>query len=88
MTLQDILKKIREQYGFLTMEDRDNMLQVMPRFDGQVLVRCGAGRFLCGLRELPAKIAEVDKKGDYVRDVSIPATPSPVDWVSIGYVRP
>jgi len=88
MTLQDILQKIREQYGFLTMEDRDNMLKVMSRFDGQVLVRCGAGRFLCGLRELPEQIAKVEADGDYVRDVSIPAAPKPVDWLSIGYSAP
>lgn len=88
MTLQEIFNRIRDRFGFITIADVEEIRKLMPSPRLQVLVRCGCDRFLCGLDELDFRLAEVDRKGDYVRDVSIPANPKPVDWISLGYRQP
>lgn len=96
MSLQPVLNRIRETYGFLTEDDRKAILAVLPNFTGEVLVRCGRGRFKCNLQRLPAEIERVESTGDYVRDVSVPvrggegpgnARP-PEAWEAIGYKHP
>jgi len=86
--LQDIFNKIREQYGFVTDTDVVELRKLLPNPSLQVLVRCGGDRFICPLNELEHRMAEVEKKGDYVRDVCVPASPKPVDWTNLGYVEP
>jgi len=77
-----------EQYGFVTDKDTEDLRALLPTPRLQVLVRCGCDRFLCGLDTLEARMAEVKRKGDYVRDVCVPNRPRPSDWISLGYEPP
>jgi hypothetical protein len=86
--LQEVFNKIREQYGFVTDIDVAELRKLLPNPSLRVLVRCGCDRFVCPLNELEHRMAEVEKKGDYVRDVSVPANPKPVDWNQLGYRHP
>ena len=84
--LTDTLKRIAgEQMGFITSDDVVEIRKDVPNPGMQVLVRCGTNRFLCPLSELEHRMASVERDGDYVRDVSIPANPKPRDWIALGY---
>jgi hypothetical protein len=86
--LTDVLKRIAgEQMGFITSADVVEIRKDLPNPDLTVLVRCGTNRFLCPLNELEHRMASVERDGDYVRDVSIPANPKPHDWIAVGYPR-
>jgi hypothetical protein len=62
---------INEQYGFITKED---ILDLLDSFAAMmVLIRCGCGRYTCRLDQVDTAIRLVEKKGDYVRDVSLVA---------------
>jgi hypothetical protein len=61
---------IGEQCGFVDKKDVPDLERVNPNI--RVLVRCGAGRYLCGLSDLEAVFELVARRGDYVRDVSLP----------------
>ena len=86
--MHKFLLTIRDRMGFLTSDDTRFLLgehhdssRLLP-----VLVRCGATRFTCGLQDLDHMISMVEKSGDYVRDVSVPA--SSLAWARFGYMQP
>ena len=62
---------IKARGGFLYAAE----LRWLVGFDRhrEVLVRCGAGRFLCSAQDAQHFIRCVVAGGDYVRDVSLPA---------------
>ena len=73
--LQQLLKKIVSpvQGGFLTGDD----VQALARIDRlrQVLVRCGACRFIISVDSFDHMAGIIDRDGaDYIRDVSLPAS--------------
>jgi hypothetical protein len=78
----------REQYGFITDQDAEVIRAHVPSPTMKVLVRCGRSRFLCPLNKLEERMAQVERDGDYVRDVSIPHSPLPTDWITLGYQPP
>jgi hypothetical protein len=83
--LTDTFRQIASQIGFITAKDVKGLRAALPMPRMQVLVRCGQDRFMCGLDSLEAHMAEVERKGDYVRDVCVPASPHPTDWIAVGY---
>lgn len=83
--LTDVFKRINTQFGFVTSDDVAEIRRDLPNPALKVLVRCGSQRFVCPLNELEHRMATVEREGDYVRDVSIPATPEPTDWFKLGY---
>ena len=84
----EVFARIRKNWGFLDDRDVNELRSLMPSPNMQVLVRCGGDRFLCGLRELEFKMAEVEERGDHVRDVCVPNNPAPTDWINLGYITP
>lgn len=67
------LQTVADQHGFLTSAEVELLA---GRDDGrlvQVLVRCGAKRFVCAAQDAASMIQAVEDGGDYVRDVSLPA---------------
>lgn len=71
-TLQQLQQKIKSQNGFLTTED----IEQLSREDRlcQLLVRCGACRFLAPAQCVQHLIDIIQRDNrDYVRDVSLPA---------------
>ena len=87
--LKEVFTRIAgEQFGFVTEKDVDTIRGLLPFPTLGVLVRCGRDRFVCPLNTLEARMAEVKRKGDYVRDVSIPHNPRPSDWIALGYEPP
>lgn len=73
--LQQLLKKIVSpvQSGFLTGDD----VKALARIDRlrQVLVRCGACRFIISADSFEHMAGIIDRDGaDYIRDVSLPAS--------------
>lgn len=86
--LADTLTKIRKQHGYLLPEDVAEIRKDICNPSMQILVRHGRGRFLCPLNELEWRLANVEREGDYVRDVCIPANPKPLDWFALGYKSP
>ena len=85
--MNKFLRTIQEQHGFLTSDDTRFLLgehqdatRLLP-----VLVRCGGTRFTCGLQYLKGLMEMVEKNGDYVRDVSIPANSR--EWTHFGYIH-
>lgn len=61
------------EFGFLRRDSEIDILTLAgrPYSTIKVLVRCGAERFTCRVRDLRERMAEVEEKGDYVRDVAI-----------------
>lgn len=87
--LTEVFKRIaQEQYGCVTATDVEEIRKDIANPTMKVLVRTGRTRFLCPLNELEHRMATVDREGDYVRDVSIPANPKPHDWTVLGYEPP
>jgi hypothetical protein len=87
--LKEVFTRIAgEQFGFVTDKDIEVIRGQLPTPSMKVLVRCGMDRFVCGLDTLEARMAEVKRKGDYVRDVCIPNNPHPSDWIAVGYNPP
>ena len=69
-TLLDILSK--QQFGFVDIKKDLCILEAdMP--DLPLLIRCGAERYVVKASAVKAKMEQVEKEGDYVRDVSLPA---------------
>ncbi len=54
--------------GFLSMEQVKALIVADRLY--QVLVRCGACRFICAVQDVEHIAACIDAGGDYVRDVS------------------
>lgn len=86
--MNKFLLAVRDRMGFLTSDDTRFLLgehseqtRLLP-----ILVRCGGTRFTCGLQYLDTMIDMVEKSGDYVRDVSIPANSR--EWTRFGYTHP
>ena len=85
-TLNDLVNRISQEYGFVSMADIAAVLGAYPSFTGSVLVRCGAARFACSLQALPEQIERVESVGDYIWDISVPAQPFDNSaWTAIGY---
>ena len=68
-TLLKVLSK--SQFGFVTKEDLDILEVEMPNLP--LLLRCGCDRYVAQAQDARAKMDYVEEKGDYLRDVSIPA---------------
>jgi len=68
-TLLKILSK--QQFGFVTKEDLDNLEVEMPNLP--LLIRCGRDRYVAQAQDTKARMDYVEETGDYVRDVSVPA---------------
>ena len=68
-TLLKVLSK--QQFGFVTKEDLDILEVEMPNLP--LLIRCGCDRYVAQACDTKARIDEVEEKGDYLRDVSIPS---------------
>lgn len=59
-----------ENYGFVTEKDMPEIIKE-DRFQ-QILIRCGAGRFICPAQDTEHFINIITKeKSDYVRDASL-----------------
>lgn len=77
-TLYEILFEIKHRHGFLT----DGHIQDLARVDRlrQVLIRCGGCRLLCAAQDALHLIdlietgKDANGLGDYIRDVSLPAS--------------
>jgi hypothetical protein len=62
-----------ENHGFITNDADLAAIINLNRFQ-QILVRCGAGRFLCPAQDVKHFTDIVEKSEcDYVRDISFPA---------------
>ena len=74
MSLESTLKHVTaEQMGFL----RECDVAILAKADRlrQVLVRCGNGRFMCAAQDVAHFVGILERDGgDYVRDVSLPAS--------------
>lgn len=57
--------------GFIATREQAATLCGLDRLF-QVLVRCGACRFVCSIQDLDHLTRCIDAGGDYVRDVSLP----------------
>lgn len=69
----DELKAIlTEQFGFLTKPQAARLARINPDFEVVVRPGCSA-RFRCSVSDLPRKIKELEKAGDYERGVFIEA---------------
>jgi len=71
--LGKILRRIKEQHGFIT----DLELKHLAKQDRlrQCLVRCNNCRFLAAAQDVAHLVAIIDASNkDYVRDVSLPTT--------------
>lgn len=70
-----MLARIRtERLGFLR-DTEIAVLVVHPQHRlTQVLVRCGGCRFICAAQDVTHLEQAIESIGDYVRDVSLPAT--------------
>lgn len=90
--LPAILKTISSQGGgFLTSREVVDLQECIShdiRKNLLVLVRCGASRYLSTLDQLNDRLLLTARDGDYVRDISVPATPGNRSWLEIGYVSP
>jgi len=62
----------RLQIGFLTAEQMPDLIALDPALP--CLVRHGRGRLLCASRNVAQRVHQLEAEGDYLRDVSIPAT--------------
>ena len=56
-------------FGFVTSADMPELIKLHRLC--QLMVRCGAKRFICAAQDLNGMIAAVTAGGDYIRDVSI-----------------
>lgn len=56
-------------FGFVTAKDMPELILLYPKCE--CLVRCGNGRFVCPADLVAYAIGEVQRCGDYVRDVSV-----------------
>ena len=87
-TLLNILSK--QQFGFVLKHDLEVLEADMPSLP--LLIRCGAQRYVVQASQAKAKMEAVEKDGDYVRDVSIPAKviddmkASPVSFVAPAHI--
>lgn len=72
MTLEEILRVASRSGGFLSKNDIDDIAS-KDRLR-QLLVRCGACRFLAAAQDINHLIKAVNAIGDYVRDVSLPTS--------------
>ena len=68
-TLLKVLSKT--QFGYVTKEDLDVLEVEMPNLP--LLMRFGCDRYVAQACDTKARIDEVEEKGDYLRDVSIPS---------------
>jgi hypothetical protein len=68
-----IIEHARKNFGYLTLEQVNTVLESAPEKYrlAQVYVRCGAGRFSCALQDLNFMIESVEKNGTYIRDVAL-----------------
>lgn len=83
MTPQQILEDVcRNHMGWLTKEAVAAFASDMELRLQQCLVRCGRCRFTCPAQDVTYLIDCVEKNGDYVRDVCIPAN-DPI-WKLLG----
>lgn len=82
ITHDEVLKALAERHGFLDERIVADLLYLghgtLP-----VLIRCGGHRFSCTVAQVPARMAAVEKSGDYVRDVSIPAGEPGMRWKAV-----
>jgi hypothetical protein len=88
ITKENLFKKVTEQHGFLTEAEAAGLAYVglgnLP-----VLIRCGTNRFLCPVKEVHQRVKDVDERGDYIRDISVPTAQGGGDrWVREGYKNP
>ena len=67
------LQTVADQHGFLTSTEVEYLARHEEGRLVQVLVRCGAKRFVCAAQDAASMIESVEASGDYVRDVSLPA---------------
>lgn len=66
----DLMKKIKNNGGFLSLEDVDRIAQLFRLT--QLLVRCGNGRFTCAAQDVRWFCDIIRRDGqDYVRDISL-----------------
>lgn len=72
MTLASVLQSARENCGFLSEEDVKVLAEVQPH--RQLLIRFNASRCLAPAILVLETIAQKEAAGDFVRDVSIPAS--------------
>lgn len=67
-----LARQLKERGYFLL----DTMLPELERIDRLmlVLVRCGAGRFMCPVQDVKHFVGIIEREdSDYVRDISLPA---------------
>jgi hypothetical protein len=65
-----LLSEVREQGGFFTETQLSELTKLDRLF--QVMVRCGAGRFVCPAQDVEHFTAIIKREGsDYVRDVGL-----------------
>jgi len=65
-----IKKLLDEKCGFVSDKDLPEVIKE-NRFQ-QIMVRCGAGRFVCPAQDVQHFVSIIEKeKSDYIRDISI-----------------
>lgn len=72
---RSILRRAQvERMSFLTAEEVVLVAACEETRLFQLLVRCGGCRFVCAAQDVAHLIRCVEAGGDYVRDVSVPAS--------------
>ena len=74
MKVDDVYRLARQSCGFLSAEHVAILAADPLERMRNVLVRCGAKRFICTAQDTASMIEMVESQDDYVRDVSIPAS--------------
>jgi hypothetical protein len=69
-----VIRAAKTRHGFLDAPDVKHLATDPATRLECLLVRCGACRFLAPAQDVERLIGYVDQAGDYVRDVSLPAT--------------
>lgn len=74
VSLEDYKAQLKSNYGFV---HKVQLQEILKKWYSRVrlhpcLVRCGCGRFTCGMQDVQHFIDIIEKEGsDYIRDVSI-----------------
>jgi hypothetical protein len=74
LTVREVLTAVRERGGYITGPELAVLAVDPSERLTPWLVRCGRCRFLAASQDVPFIIAAVEAAGDYVRDVSRPAS--------------
>lgn len=78
-----ITKELPKNYFFITDKEHRILNQNIPvplQKELPLMIRTGASRLLTNVADVMREVDKIERSDDYIRDISIPATPRPEAW--------